>query len=58
VKPPILWGPLKAEIRLGGAAVGPVATVQGTGDAVGIEVAAGGDHLDLERVVAASLDLA
>jgi hypothetical protein len=28
------------------------------GDAVGLEVTAGGDHFDLERIIAAALDLA
>ncbi len=50
--------PLEAEIGLGGPAVGPVPAVQGAGHPVVPEVAAGRDHLHLQRVVSRPIDLA
>jgi hypothetical protein len=55
---PVLGGPFEAQIGLGRAAVGPMAAMQAAGDAVGLEITAGGDHFDFEAVIASSLDLA
>jgi hypothetical protein len=55
---PVLGGPFEAQIGLGRAAVRSVATMETARDAVGLEVTAGGDHFDLERIIAAALDLA
>jgi hypothetical protein len=35
-----------------------MATMKTAGDAVSLQVTAGGDHFDFERIIAAALDLA